>query len=167
MKTFVAPIFLMLLTGCSTLGPNQTSVTFDSNPPGATISSGAESWGTAPVGRVWTLAKGRTTAESAPITATWISGAKTTITMSLTAGQVGAYTINRPQGVAGLETDVQWAIHLQQQVAAKEAAKKAVADAEWDRVLKQISAAPQPPLPSPTVNCTSTGYGNTVKTHCQ
>jgi hypothetical protein len=41
--------------------------------------------------------------------------------MNLQAGQNGSYTIDRPQGVAGIEADIQWAIHLRQQQQAQDA----------------------------------------------
>lgn len=111
-------LVVLILAGCSTLQPNQTRITFDSNPPGATISNGSIS-GTAPLELIWTLNNGQATVLSEPITATWVSGATTTNQMNLKAGQEGAYTIVRPQGVAGLDSDIQWAIHLKQQQAAQ------------------------------------------------
>lgn len=108
-------VSILLLSGCSTIAPNQNSITFDSNPPGATFSSGNEVWGVGPVTRIWTLNGSQARSVSAPITARWVSGATTNFTMNLQAGQEGSYTIDRPQGVAGIEADIQWAIHLRQQ----------------------------------------------------
>lgn len=158
-------LVVLLLAGCASIGRDQNQITFDSNPPGATISSGNETWGVAPQTRIWTLAKGQRTAVSAPITATWISGAKSTITMNLQAGQEGAYTIIRPQGVAGLEIDVQWAMHLQQQETAKQASDNALL-MMYMQQQNTAAAARTTPQPSPMINCTSRAIGSTVNTNC-
>ena len=113
--------FLVLfLAGCeTTIQPNQTRVVFDSNPPGATISSNNQSYGIAPVARIWTLNDINRKTFSPPITATWASGAKFTVTLNLIPGQNGNFIINRPQGVDGLASDVQWGISHQQQIQKK------------------------------------------------
>ena len=106
-------LVVLLLDGCATsLKSNQTRIKFDSDPPGATISTPAKNWGVAPVTLNWELNKGQATALSEPITATWISGATTTTKMNLTARQEGTYTLVRPQGVAGLDSDIERARNL-------------------------------------------------------
>jgi hypothetical protein len=113
-------ILIGMLAGCATpIQPNQNGIVFQSNPPGATISSAGVIWGVAPVGRIWTFTGGRTTDVSAPITARWVSGATSTTRLNLVAGKEGTYVFNRPVGVAGLEADVQWAIHIQQEARRK------------------------------------------------
>lgn len=158
----------LILAGCSTLQPNQTRITFDSNPPGATISNGSIS-GTAPLVLIWTLNNGQATALSEPITATWVSGAITTNRMNLKAGQEGAYTIVRPQGVAGLDSDIQWAIHLKQRQAAQPGLLNAIG--QGLRVVaagnEDVYRAQQGLPPRPRINCTSRAVGNTVQTDCQ
>ena len=121
-------VFLLAATcgACGGIDSNQIAVTFDSNPPGATIYSNGENWGVAPVTRVWTFAQRQATA-SLPVTAKWISGASANVRLSFPVENFGTtrtYTFERPQGVAGLESDVQWAIHVQRTKAAKEAADK-------------------------------------------
>ena len=104
------------MAGCATsANRNHASMTFYSNPSGATISSQGQNLGNAPQVKVWTLRDGQNSAVSAPVVATWESGATATATFDLTAGQHGAWTFQRPQDVPGLQTDVQWAKHLQQQ----------------------------------------------------
>lgn len=158
-------LVVLLLAGCASIGEDQSQIEFYSNPPGATLSYGNETWGVAPQTRIWTLAKGQRTAVSAPITATWISGAISSITMNLLAGQEGTYTIVRPQGAAGLETDVQWAMHLQQQKTAKQASDNALL-MMYMQQQNTAAAARATPQPSPMVNCTSRATGNTVNTNC-
>ena len=104
-----------LVTGCaSPLKPNATLVEFDSSPAGATISTSIKTFAVAPQKLYWELNAAGSTVTSEPITARWVSGATTTTTIILNGGQSGAYyLLNRPQGVAGLETDVRWAMHLQ------------------------------------------------------
>lgn len=118
MRIFIFAIVCMVLAGC--VAPNQTSITFYSSPPGATISTETRNFGTAPAEVIWTLPGPGARAVSEPVTATWMSGARASIRINLVAGQEGAYTFERPAGVAGLESDVQWAIHLQQQKAASQ-----------------------------------------------
>lgn len=110
----------LILTGCASLQPNQASVTFDSNPPGATLSDSSGSWGIAPKTRLWTLTG--STAVTNPIKATWVSGATASIRLTITAGQEGSWNFQRPQNAPGLDQDLRWAMHLAQEQARKEAA---------------------------------------------
>ena len=140
---------VLLFTGCTTsLPPNQTRIMFYSNPAGATISTPGHNWGVAPQQLIWTL--NAATSLSEPITATWVSGATTTTKMNLIAGQDGSFTLQRPQGVAGVDGDIQWAIHLEQQ---QQATGAAIIDA-----IK--------PAPRKTTNCTSNAVGTQVYTNC-
>ena len=162
MRKSILSLSLLLLTGCKTLGDNQAMITFGSNPPGATISYPGGAWGVAPVTRVWTLAKERKTAKAGPFTATWVSGAQSTITINLQAGHAGFYTFVRPKEVAGLETDVQWAIHLQQEKSAK-AARRDAAWKDFNDSLKEMQPAPAPAprRESVTTDCTTRGNRTT------
>ena len=154
MRILYAMPIMLILAGCATpLQSNQAKIDFYSNPPGAAISTGKGSVGRAPATLVWTLNNGQATAVSEPITATWVSGATSTITINLTAGQAGVYTFNRPQGVAGLDSDIQWAIHLQQASQQKREADAAGLAAalknyndNWERNNRQ---------PTPTTNTTT------------
>ena len=162
MKALTTLFAVLFLAGCATpLQQNQTRITFSSNPPGATISSGSELRGVAPFAIIWTLDKFHNNV-SGPITATWVSGATVFVTMRLTAGQEGSYTINRPAGVAGLEQDVQWAIHIEQQKSARDAANGAALAAS----LQSFSNGLQTYKAPTSVNCSSYNIGNTVQTNC-
>ena len=113
-------ILALLLAGCASLAPNQSRIRFESNPPGATISFEGGSSGTEPQIRTWTL--NGPTGTSGMITATWVSGATASTKMSLLAGREGTYTFQRPTGVPGVDQDIKWAMHLDRQAAAKDAA---------------------------------------------
>jgi hypothetical protein len=147
--TFLVVLFL---TGCATsLPPNQTRIMFYSNPAGAMISTPGHNWGVAPQQLIWTL--NAATFLSEPITATWVSGASTTTKMNLIAGQDGSFTLQRPQGVAGVDGDIQWAIHLEQ--------KQQANDEAWAAAFKNAV-----PTPRKTTNCTSNVIGTQVYTNC-
>lgn len=120
MKIIITCFFLVLVAGCSS---NRVKITFDSYPPGAVITSGETNWGTGPVTMVWKLEKDQNPSESEKITATWISGAMSSATMTLVAGTRGSYVFNRPQGFPGLEADIHWATNLQQQDSANDVAQ--------------------------------------------
>lgn len=154
MRILYAMLIALIVTGCATqLKSNQAKVDFNSNPPGAIISTENGNFGHAPATLIWTLNNGQATAVSEPVTATWVSGATSTIRINLTAGKAGAYTINRPQGVAGLDADIQWAINLQQASQRKREADAAALAAtlknyndNWERNNRQ---------PTPTTNTTT------------
>lgn len=154
----VVPICAALMTtACATIRPNQHEITFRSNPPGATISSGGQSWGVAPVVRVYALAQGQQEGRSQPVTATWVSGASTTVTMRIQAGYHGDYTFQRPQA-AGLDADLRWAIHLQ--------TREAAAQAELERAAYEAGRAIGGGSRSPSISCTSRAVGRSVFTDC-
>lgn len=102
---------LLLISACASIQPNQARIEFDSSPPGATISNGSTS-GAAPLRLTWTFNNGHATGLSELVTATWVSGATTSIRMQLSAGRSGTYTLQRPSGAPGLDQDIQWAMHL-------------------------------------------------------
>lgn len=118
-KTLLMVLSCAVLTGCASVAPNQNRITFDSNPPGATISDSSGTWGVAPQIRIWTL--NSPTAVSNPIVATWVSGAKASIKLNLTAGKDGSWIFQRPQGAPGLDQDVRWAMHIEQQKSREQA----------------------------------------------
>ncbi len=109
-RIFFAVIILLIVSGCA----NQSSITYYSNPAGATISTDRQVFGVAPQKLLWTLPSGQKNITSENVTATWQSGAKATVTYLLPRGHKGQHTFQRPQGVAGLDVDINWAIHVQQ-----------------------------------------------------
>jgi hypothetical protein len=156
-------LVVLLLAGCQTYqpNPNETKIMFYSNPAGATITAPGITYGAAPRLLIWTFTDEQTTLVTAPITATWVSGATTTTRINITKGKDGSYVMQRPQGVAGLDSDIQWAIHIEQQDQQRQIAvqqQKQADDAAFANALK--------PAPSNKANCTSNVLGNQVFTNC-
>lgn len=163
MKLALITTAALLVGACaSPLKPNQTRVEFLTQPPGATISTGSQVWGVAPVQLDLPVNAGL----SVPITATWVSGAKKTITLNLRAGQVASFTFNRPQGVAGLDSDIRWAMHLQQQKNDSSDALGAGMSNLGQALGNRGNNSNNNKLFGPSVNCTSRAVGDTVSTSC-
>lgn len=158
MNGFTPMAFCAVLCGCATpLRPNETRITIDSNPPGATIMSAIGN-GEAPVELDWTFPPGKTSGRSSPIKARWISGAESTISLNLIAGIKQSYVFQRPANAPNLQADVQWAIHLQQQKAAQD---KEVSDAisDFGKTLGSINSKKSTPT---TTNCSPDYFGGGV-----
>lgn len=150
MKSILTIAITLALTACAApLRSDQARITISSSPPGATISDGVQSFET-PQTLTWTIPGGKGTTR--PITASWMSGAQTSIRLNLVGGSTKNYVFQRPN-VAGVETDIRWAIHLQEKDAA---ATKVLLD-----VLSSTSK------PSGSVRCTSTRIGTIVDTECK
>lgn len=110
-------LLVALLTGCATvIEPNQAIIELRSEPPGATFTAGDTGMplGTAPVSKLFTFPGAERFTVSPPIIATWVSGAQTSMRINITPGK-WFYVFKRPANAPGLDADVQWAIHLQQQ----------------------------------------------------
>lgn len=170
----------IFLTGCAApVGPDQVEATFDSNPPGATIFIGETQAGVAPVTRRWNM-NGKQTASLPTISAHWVSGARASMNFTVTRGQEGSYTFQRPPGAPNLDADIQWAIHLQRKDAA---ASADLGDAYSDfgkaigGAMVRPGAAPPAPSrqstdnsslirPRSTTNCTTRRVGSTSYTTC-
>ena len=149
MRMLIATLCVLLLIGCATpLAKNQTRLTLQSDPPGATISSPSGNRGMAPYTLLFTIANDQSVGITEPITATWVSGAKTTMRIRLIGGQAGFYTFQRPQGAPGLESDIQWAIHVQQQ----QERRKAADDAAMANAINSLSNGLSSPNSSPNFN---------------
>lgn len=169
----------IFLTGCATIDPDQTEVTFDSNPPGATIYIGETAIGVGPVSRRWNM-NGKQTGVLPTMSARWVSGARVDINITVTRGKGNSYTFQRPSGAPNLDADIQWAIHLQR----KDAAGRADLGDAYSDFGKSIGGAmvrpgAAPPAPSrssadnsslirprSTTNCTTRRVGSTAYTTC-
>ena len=155
MKMLGLAILAALFGGCASVDKDENEITFESNPPGATISMGAQVWGVSPQTKTWTLAPGVSHTQTAPITATWVSGAKATARVPLDAGRREKFVFQRPSGFPGLDADIRWAMHLNN--------KRLAEDAEFAESLKRASDS----VPWPkTTNCTSVVNGRTINTQC-
>lgn len=142
---FLAAMALIGLVSCAApLRQDQAKLTVSSNPPGATLTTGSLS-GIAPQTWIVNNIAGSTTT-TAPIRATWVSGATTTVSVTVARGQAQAFTIQRPSNAPGIDADIRWAVHLQQKD-----------DAESAAAMSLIRG----------VNCTSTTIGITTTTNCR
>lgn len=163
----------VVLAGCATspapLGPNEARITFESNPPGATISGDGQTYRT-PVELTFTLPRGHQNYPTNPITARWVSGASVTTTVSLRRG-ILHYVFQRPEGVAGLEQDVGYAIHRERMSAPTDSG---VGDALSDMgrtlgaaAVRQRAAPPPAPTAPQTINCSSYARPSGIETRCR
>lgn len=134
---FLIFVVLVLMTGCA-VDKNKAVVFIRSSPPGATISD-YHSSDRAPVILRWDISEMDKTSKSRPITATWISGASTTVNLNIRFGERQEYTISRPNA-PGLEQDIQWAIQLQEAANARSQARD-----ETTRTLLRENAARRAP----------------------
>lgn len=167
----VAAALSILLTGCATpLGPDEAAVTFSSNPPGATITTAAGTERAPAVAR-FKLNPGQQTAVSSTVTARWVSGASASARINLKRGNLH-YVFQRPQGVPGLEQDVQYAIHLERMDAA---AASDVGDSLYEMgkslgaaSVRQGGGAPYTAPSAPqTINCSSYARPSGIETRCR
>lgn len=133
------------------LADTKLTVTFRSDPPGATIYENGKAWGAAPMALRYN-APGRFTAclPLRPITLRWVSGAEVALNdvqACPAAGKKQEFTVFRPEGVPGAEIDAQYAVALVQQRATAQA------------------AAPVPVVTAPKF-CTTTVIGTQIFTTC-
>lgn len=161
MKIVIAIFATAILIGCAT-APDEFEATINSNPPGATISEGGKTVGVAPVTVRWQMTPG-TTARSAPLTATWVSGAKQTNQFHLIAGKSQEFLIERPNKVPGLDTDVNWAIHLQKRASEK---SKESSDFYYELGKSLGSRGGSSETRQAPISCTSNKINGSVYTNC-
>jgi hypothetical protein len=119
---------VLALAGCATpLQPNQTQLTFLSEPPGAMFYEGETAWGVAPQVRIYTSYNGTTKTNA--VTAIWSSGARKTMTFNFTLGEKQIATFSRPPNAPGLNIDLAFAERLRQgDEASRAAGSAAIAD---------------------------------------
>lgn len=110
-KTIVLSVIALtvVVTGCATsLAPNQVSITYETQPPGAMLydAISGTAWGQSPQTRIYTLKLPGQDAV-ATVTAVWGSGAKKTDKVRITTSvQRGTYTLSRPVDAPGLDRDL-------------------------------------------------------------
>jgi hypothetical protein len=158
---------ILLLTGCSSIQSDKTDITFYSYPAGAKISQGGKNFGAAPV--TLTFTRTPNTLTTNPLTATWMSGATTTLPISFAPYTTHfffpdrqTYTFQRPQGANGTEVDIQWAIYLEQQNK-NQREERAAALKQLGEGFKSYGESITPK----STSCTSSVYGNQVYTNCR
>ena len=159
-------------------------LTVTSEPAGATVTSGGQTYGTTPVMiRVPTRGKKQPCFIAAALRLTWASGAYATtpadFTICESSGRKQAMSFPRPPEVAGADLDYQYAVQLaqldlmrrqmllnaylgieQQRQEQYEAQQHNML--EYVRSLQDFGKRPQPAL-----SCTSERIGNVVYTRCQ
>lgn len=96
-----------------------STVTYHSDPPGATIAAGSQNFGRAPVTLSYQISQeqrktGKMSLQG--VTATWISGAQVShsqINVDLKNSDNQQLTLKRPSGAAGLDKDMNYALELE------------------------------------------------------
>lgn len=102
-----------LLAGCAT-APSATEVTlsYESQPAGATLFEGGQPLGVAPQTRSYKAQGTATTVRTPDVTAVWPSGAKTVYFTILPLGADRVATLERPAGAPNLQADLDHAKKL-------------------------------------------------------
>lgn len=146
---------LFTLTVATSAHAADVKVTFQSDPPGATLytvlNDTPRLWGYAPIVMKWGVPKKWTTClQTEPILVRWLSGAEARIDTLRLCPQVGKnqqFSFIRPTGVPGVEIDGQFAV----------------------QILQQRAPAPviiPPYVPPAQTHCTSQIIGRRVVTNC-
>lgn len=165
----VLRLFLLVLVfsliGCA----SSLKVTYQSDPPGASVYEGSRMLGYAPVTANYALTEEDKKTGSKQLlgtTAKWASGATASITY-LTAdlrqfGLSQSFTFQRPDAYPNREADLQFAIELQKLAVMRQQSQalqnQAAAQARQTQAL--IDAASRP------INCTSRVVGSFINTEC-
>jgi len=168
MKKYILAILALLSAyGCAT---NTLSVTYFSDPPGATLYQGNQRLGYSPItllyGQVADEQKkrGRTTIKG--ISAQWASGATTsfsTFDVILSNGLTQQFTFIRPSGYPGRETDERFALEIE-----KLNAMRRQSEAQEAQAAVQLFGGLGQPRKPATTNCVSrpSVLGGSVSTTC-
>lgn len=162
-------LVIAAITGCASTGTIKSiTVTYYSDPPGASLYSGGKYMGVTPIALSYGIGK-NTCNGVQPIRLLWASGAEANETELRVCQQTGKYqqfTFSRPTDVPGRATDVQ--IGMQSQRNAAEAAARSD-DAAWEAIqsISDSSTKYIESTQSKTVNCTSELVLGKVQTTCR
>ncbi len=142
MRRLIIVALVMLLGGCA----NKLYISYLSDPPGATVYSGAQNYGPAPV-RVWYEVSDADRANGFKILQgvkmRWVSGAEAEVASlraDLSLGTEQHYTLPRPAAFAGADIDARYAVEIQRSRAAAEAASDEQTRAALATTFNAISA---------------------------
>lgn len=125
---FLASVFA--LCSCASIPSDQSSMTYRTHPPGASIYEGGAFVGVAPQKRLYRSLTGSKVGRTPEITVVWPSGAKATYYTDLPFdGREFEVTIQRPNGEPGIERDWEWASSIERSNAAKAEADRAATNA--------------------------------------
>lgn len=117
-----AACLAMLLAACAAVAPTgDVTLTYETNPEGATLFEGGRSLGPAPVTRTYPNAAKAETVRTPEVTAVWPSGARETWYTVLPAGADRVATIERPKSAPNLQADLD---HAKTVAASKEALER-------------------------------------------
>ena len=156
------------LLGCST----RINVTYNSDPPGASLYQGGQLMGYCPATLVYTITPqarqlGYMTLQGTEVK--WVSGATAKIEQikaNLSTGEYQQFTFKRPSGIDGLETDAKFGIEvqklriMQQQLHAQQ-------DTAYWQMYNALSNQQKSSSPERLkTNCNSRIIGSTVYTDC-
>lgn len=168
MKNFTIITLLLIAvssSGCAT----RVNVTYNSDPPGASLYQGSQPMGYCPTTLVYNISpqdrqRGYMLLQGTEVK--WVSGATANIAQlraNLSTGEYQQFTFMRPSGVEGMETDAKFGLEvqkirlMQQQVQAQQSANL------W-QMYNAISS--QNSTVNLKTNCTSNVIGSTVFTNC-
>lgn len=99
---------LAVLAACATpSGPRPVKLTYESDPPGATIWEGGQNLGMEPVTRTYLPSEGAATLRTPEVTVVWPSGVKEVWFTILRPGDDNVAVIARPKVEAGLQADLE------------------------------------------------------------
>ena len=165
----VTLLLCVMLGACA----SNLKVTYQSDPPGASLYQGGQLMGYTPYTLQYQVSDQDRSRGSKLLQGTsvkWASGASANVpnlTANLTQfGFSQQFTFQRPD-LPGRETDMQFALELQKLAIMRQQAQaqSQQARAQQDQAFYQLLQATKPVV-RPTTNCTSTVIGNTVQTNC-
>lgn len=108
-----AVLCVAALAGCAAVPPaTEVRLSYESDPPGATLYEGSLNLGVAPVTRTYAATPGSNTVRTPEVTAVWPSGARTPYYTLLPVGADRVATLERPTAAPGLQTDLAHAKQL-------------------------------------------------------
>jgi hypothetical protein len=180
MRLFVVGLVVVLGTiALAARGPGNLQVTFYTQPAGALLFTGEpateRSWGSTPITLRYNVReefkKGVACTDLEGARVEWPSGATATMTSLRACPKDGGkqqFTFNRPNGVPGLDVDMQFALQLEQLTLLRnmnEQARRARSAQIWNdfgRALGRRLGGAQSGL-----NCTSNVLGSYIYTNCQ
>jgi hypothetical protein len=158
-------VCLLTAVGCA----SNLTVTYYSDPPGAALYQGSQSFGYTPQTLTYHISeddrkKGYIQLQGMSVK--WASGASAEIgylQADLNAhGTSQQLTFNRPDSYPGREADVRFALELERLRIMQRQAAAQESQALW-QMYNALIQQNRPPSPR---NCTSTLFGNTVNTTC-
>lgn len=175
MNNFTKLLFcgILLLTGCAT---NRVSVTYYSDPPGATLYEGQRAVGYTPFTLMYNILPEARNAQSLKVQGVkvvWASGVSTSVDHLILDRGKGSnfhFTFSRPD-VPGRELDANFALQLERNRILQQQAQAQQGQAFWQMYNSMLNQYRQTYVPtytptSKSFNCTSRQVGSYVYTDC-